>query len=389
MLDHLHYQDSILSLFWQDGSVDAYTSDWLRDNAPDSARSSGQKSYSILDIPEHSSIVRALQQGDCLELCFSPDQYTLNFPIKVLKGRSQQSVSDRSEWTKQLWHGGSEPLITDTGLNQGLLKHLPRWSLEEFTQQPEAKYQALETFLKLGVFLLYNLPAKDAQVLEVIKQFGFVRETNYGQLFNVQSIIDPKNQAFTRMGLDQHTDNPYRDPVPTVQLLHCLSNSASGGDSFLLDGFYAASILRKRHQDDFKILTEYEVPFEYQDEQTHLRSAVRMIETGQAGDIRQVRYNHRSIASVQLPLEQQKLYYPAYRHWAATLAIPGLRLRHKLQPGEVLVFDNTRVMHGRYGYDTGGSRHLQGAYSDLDGLYSTLYTLRKQYGDCPHDNKHH
>ena len=26
-----------------------------------------------------------------------------------------------------------------------------------------------------------------------------------------------------------HTDNPYRDPVPTVQLLHCLSTADDGG----------------------------------------------------------------------------------------------------------------------------------------------------------------
>jgi hypothetical protein len=32
-----------------------------------------------------------------------------------------------------------------------------------------------------------------------------------------------------------------RDPVPTVQLLHCLHNAADGGDSGFVDGFHAAA----------------------------------------------------------------------------------------------------------------------------------------------------
>ena len=30
------------------------------------------------------------------------------------------------------------------------------------------------------------------------------------------------------LGLQAHTDNPYRDPVPTLQILYCLENSAQG-----------------------------------------------------------------------------------------------------------------------------------------------------------------
>ncbi|MEZ5593155.1 MAG: hypothetical protein R3F53_21585 [Gammaproteobacteria bacterium] len=31
--------------------------------------------------------------------------------------------------------------------------------------------------------------------------------------------------------------NPYRDPTPGLQLLHCLANDAEGGDSVVVDGF--------------------------------------------------------------------------------------------------------------------------------------------------------
>jgi gamma-butyrobetaine dioxygenase len=59
-------------------------------------------------------------------------------------------------------------------------------------------------------------------VLTVAETFGFVRETNYGRLFDVRVVPDPSNLAFTSREILPHTDNPYRDPVPTLQLLHRL-----------------------------------------------------------------------------------------------------------------------------------------------------------------------
>ena len=257
---------------------------------------------------------------------------------------------------------------------------LPTWSCRSFLEDSEVRLEALERFLLSGAFKLKDVPCQNGEVLQVIRAFGFVRETNYGTLFDVRSQIDPANQAFTRRGLGAHTDNPYRDPVPTVQLLHCLQNTAIGGDTFLLDGFYAAALLRDSNPDAFEVLTRHEVAFEYQDAATVLTASVRLIETQADGKVCRVRYNNRSINTRQMTYAMQQCFYPACRAWAECLQDETLRCRFKLQPGELIVFDNTRVMHGRYPYAEKGERHLQGAYSDLDGLYSTLYTLRQQYG---------
>ena len=34
-----------------------------------------------------------------------------------------------------------------------------------------------------------------------------------------------------------------------------------------------------------------------------------------------------------------------------------------------MLLDNTRIMHARTAFSKKGKRHLQGAYTDLDGLY--------------------
>ena len=44
----------------------------------------------------------------------------------------------------------------------------------------------------------------------------------------------------------------------------------------------------------------------------------------------------------------------------------------RLRPGDCAVFDNTRVLHARTGFDRGGRRHLQGCYADLHGVESAV-----------------
>jgi gamma-butyrobetaine dioxygenase len=56
------------------------------------------------------------------------------------------------------------------------------------------------------------VPAEPGRVLEVAASFGYVRETNYGRLFDLRVEAAPRNLAFTSRAIRPHTDNPYRDP---------------------------------------------------------------------------------------------------------------------------------------------------------------------------------
>lgn len=68
--------------------------------------------------------------------------------------------------------------------------------------------------------------------MRVVALFGYVRETNYGRHFEVRTTVNPTNLAYTGLGLQAHTDNPYRDPVPSIQVLYCLESSAAGGKTW-------------------------------------------------------------------------------------------------------------------------------------------------------------
>ena len=54
-------------------------------------------------------------------------------------------------------------------------------------------------------------------------------------------------------------------------------------------------------------------------------------------------------------------------------------LRFPLRAGELMMFNNSRVLHGRTAYDPNeGRRHLQGCYIDLDGPRSLYRTLSRR-----------
>ena len=226
--------------------------------------------------------------------------------------------------------------------------------------------------------MITGVPTVEGQVLKVISKMGYTRETNYGALFEVRTEVNPNNLAYTNMGLGSHTDNPYRDPVPSVQLLHCLESSTEGGDSILVDGFKAASILRDENEENFQTLTCNWINYRFTDSKIDLRSRVPMIELNDNHEIIKVRYNNRSIDTIKVPKDKMRSFYMAYRHWSEVIERDELKIQFKLSEGDLLLFDNTRVMHARTKFSKTGRRHLQGAYTDLDGLFSLLNTLEKR-----------
>ena len=327
----------------------------------------GQRLFSVKDLPSSVLIEDAHKdrEGD-VHVLFQPENHSSVFSQKWLRENCYELNShfeDRSEKQKKLWQKDS----FDNGL--------PFISYESMCSDDTSKVLALRSLRDSGFFVLNDVPTQDGQVLKVISELGFTRETNYGALFEVRTEINPNNLAYTNLGLGSHTDNPYRDPVPTVQLLHCLESFTEGGDSILVDGFKAASILRDESKENFLTLTSSWINYRFTDSKTDLRSRVPMIELNDNNEIIKVRYNNRSIDTIKVPKDKMRSFYKAYRHWSEVIERDELKIQFRLSEGGLMLFDNTRVMHARTKFSKTGKRHLQGAYTDLDGLYSLLNTL--------------
>jgi gamma-butyrobetaine dioxygenase len=205
---------------------------------------------------------------------------------------------------------------------------------------------------------------------------GQVAETNYGLLFDVRAVPQPENLAYSDLGLGLHTDNPYREPVPGFQALHVLIAAPDGGESLFADGFALAEQLRQEDPAAFEVLAATPVPFAYRSRNAALRAERPLIQLSGRGEVMAVHYNNRSIQPLPFAAEAAERYYQAYRRFALLLREPRFMLRFMLRAGDLVVFDNQRILHGRTGFASARHpRHLQGCYLTRDSVFSRAALL--------------
>ena len=154
-------------------------------------------------------------------------------------------------------------------------------------------YHALINFYKYGFIIFKNVPTKNNFLVDFANSIGSVRRTNFGEFFNVRSKPNPNDLAYTSLPLAPHTDNPYRNPVPCIQILHCIENEVSGGFSTLVDGFTVTEKLKKDFPEYYKILSETKVRFQFVDKTVVLEDWAEMIKLDEKGEFKQVRFSPR------------------------------------------------------------------------------------------------
>jgi [2-(trimethylamino)ethyl]phosphonate dioxygenase len=368
-----------VSVHWEDGNSARFHAIWLRDNAMDPetrAPGNGQRLITVLDIPEYTLLNSAwIDEQGYLALQFAPDDKYVSFPANWLAQHIYDTDVQRSTgWTSSL----------SESWDRTLGDALPIIDFDKAATNSTSLCHWLTGIRRYGIAVMRGVECKEGSVCDVAELFGYVRETNYGRLFEVRSEIDPVNLAYTNLGLQAHTDNPYRDPVPTLQLLACLENSVEGGESIIVDGFHAARILLKEAPSDFDLLARYCTRFEFAGEASvKLQSRRPIIELAPDGELVGVRFNSRSAAApLDIPYDQMTGWYGAYRRFAEIIERPELAITFKMMPGDLIIFDNTRTLHARTGFSGTGSRWLQGCYADKDALLSMLSAWEDQNAEA-------
>jgi gamma-butyrobetaine hydroxylase len=345
---------------------------WLRDNAWDEATRSpgnGQRLITLADIPADLAITGAAVNAAGLQVTFSNEAAPITYDPRWLMDHRYDRTGPAPA------RGWLPPGIRcwDSALGNAL----PTARLGDIQQDEVALRDWLGDLVTYGFAHLSDGPVEDGALMKVVDLFGYVRETNYGRQFEVRTEINPTNLAYTGLGLQAHTDNPYRDPVPTIQILYCLESSAAGGDNMVVDGFAAARRLRDENAAWFDVLTDHCARFEYAGgNDTRLVARRPMIELAPDGELVGIRFNNRSAAALtDIPFEAMKTYYDAYRRLGEIIDDPAMEVSFRLEPGECFVVDNTRVLHARKAYGGTGHRWLQGCYADRDSLMSRFRVL--------------
>jgi gamma-butyrobetaine dioxygenase len=245
--------------------------------------------------------------------------------------------------------------------------------------EDEARLRSVESLLTHGVVIIRNLPTDPECILQVARRFGYVRETNFGRLFEVYSRPGSNDLAYRPVPLGAHTDNPYREPVPGIQLLHCLVNETTGGWSTLVDSLAVAQALQEEDPEGLELLAATPVRFRFIDASEELIEHRPIVQRDVNGRMTGVHYSPRLDFLPLLDAATTRRFQRARRRLSELFADPRFELRFPLRAGELMMFNNSRVLHGRTAYDPNeGRRHLQGCYIDLDGPRSLYRTLGRR-----------
>jgi gamma-butyrobetaine dioxygenase len=344
---------------------------WLRVNCPCSRcrdPRTGERLVTITDLPQEVWVTTARQAGDRVEVEFGPDGHRGVFDVGWLgqftgEGHDVGAFGgedQRTEDAKKLWSADD------------IAPAFPAGSWPLFQAEAAHRQACLSAVIRDGFVVLRDVPAEPGTVLTVAESLGHVRQTSVGPVVDVQIGALPPVQAFTARPLTPRTHQVFRDPLPTVELVHCLDDAAEGGESILVDGFHAAAALRDKDRAAFTMLASSEVTFAYSGAMGEYRATRPVIGVDPRGRIREIRLDLSYMQPLRMPPAEIVGFYAAYRAFAEVLRWPGQPLTFMLRPGDCLIYDNTRILNGRTGIVGAGKRHMQVCWTDLDVLSSTL-----------------
>ena len=141
-----------------------------------------------------------------------------------------------------------------------------------------------------------------------------------------------------------------------------------------------AEFIKLNEPEAFESLTKTNLRYRFQDKDIILENWGELIELDKDGDYKQVRYSTR--VDYVPPLENEKLesFYKARKLLGDLYTSSDFEIKFKLSPGDVMMFDNHRLLHGRTSYDSSeGARHLQGCYLEFDSTDGKLRHLHEKY----------
>ena len=215
---------------------------------------------------------------------------------------------------------------------------------------------------------------------------GPIRDSNFGALWDVRADVtlagDSKTNTTANTGyrLGPHTDLPTREIPPGFQFLHCLVNEAEGGSSTLTDGAAIVAELRERYPEDFDILSTKHWIFFNRGPGIDHRWSAPVIDYSLGSTLPTIRAFYPVRAFPDMPDEDVDLAYQALRRFHQLADDPRFELKFRLSAGDIMCFDNRRILHGRDAFTGEGRRHLQGIYIDRDEILSTARALNRELG---------
>ena len=241
-------------------------------------------------------------------------------------------------------------------------------------------YDALISVGRHGIARLRDLPTDLELVEDFALRIGAIRETHFDRIFDVISKADGDSNAYTSEYLAAHTDIPTRESPPGIQILHSRIAAAEGGESLMTDGFKVAQDIEQESPEHYKTLTSTKWCYANRAGPKDYRWEAPTIGLADEGKLLEIRMLPFSRAPLQGSFDDIQKAYAALRCYMEKANSPKYQMSFSFKAGDLVIFDNRRILHGRTAYDpSSGDRALRGTYLDRDDVFSKIRQLRHQF----------
>ncbi len=365
-----------LFVYWADGHRSTFHYIWLRDNCYCSMCGDprhGEKHFQIIDAPVDLEPLAVDWDNDRkLEISWKPDGHRSIYNAQWLRQHCYSS--------QEREHRQHHPILWDS---QTLISP-PQVTYEAVKAEDLGRLQLLKHLKDYGICFVRNLPPETATLESFSQSFGPLLETNYGRVFEI--VVDRKSSqrsiANSAKNLIPHTDDAYQSAPPGIIFFHCLmANNDGGGQSTFVDGFQIAEVLRQEDPEAFELLCRYEVSFQkHYQARIDMRFSSPVFCLDSDDNLKQVRISNLFPAPLDLPEAVVESFYAASRKLMQLYTDPKYCLKQGLQPGDLVMFDNHRILHGRTAIGSNNQRrHLRYCSVDRDYFQSRQNLMEKEH----------
>ena len=374
--------ETTLALRWGDGQLSRIHYIWLRDNCTCrqcGTTETGARVLRLIDIPKDVSPERAGVEDGALAIRWRPDGHGSRYEPDWL--HEHFCSAERVANTRRIW--GAE-----------IIEDLTRRAYTEVRDSEEERLTLVERIHRDGLALLTGVePSRDA-FEEATALIGPMRSYSYAPISDI--FVEPEapiaatnpmaqRLAYTGSALSLHVDESFRGTQPGLVVFQCVeADMEGGGESVLVDGFMLAELLKDRTPEAFELLSRTATTFRrrYEGFDYYTQTPVFTLDT--KGAVVRFCWAEKSVAPIRAPEHLIEPIYAARRALLELVHDESLQARIALRPGELLIADNYRVMHGRTAYR--GRRHLRHCHVDRDEMYSRYRMTCDRRGRCPVDS---
>ena len=368
--------EEALAVLWGDGHESAFHFPWLRYNCACEICGDPDSGIGTLLITDYPEAIRpeeaALDADGRLVLVWSHGGHRSRFDPDWLRGHCYAEAERRRRRHR--------PILWDAGLAD----RIPRASHRAILQDGAARLGAFEALRDYGFLLVEAAPTSEEGLEKLAGTFGHPLDNDMpGRISHVRHSQDPSLVTHTTLAIPKHTDLCYRHAPSGIQFFQCVTASAQGGESLLGDGFRIAQRLRESDTEAFDLLSRVPLQFHrYIEGEVALYAEGRVITLDAEGEVVGFRYGNRvTAAPLDLPGELMVPLHRALRALVGLMNDPELELRLLLRSGDILVFDNHRILHGRAAFaDNQARRHIRRCEVMREEFHSRLRLAMQDQG---------